>query len=159
MTSPKELTAEELDELAELERAATPQPWIATKMGSVWQGPLKVDTYGETRGGNKQAFQILEISQEQYEHIDDQDEQEEAARGDERLIAAARNALPALLYQSRLYLEAKEKARAYDELVGALEFISFSTAACSHWLECDTAQDIVALAKRYGWKGIGGEGE
>jgi hypothetical protein len=42
-------------------------------------------------------------------------------------------------------------ARRLVELESAMLFIAWHVGAARHWDECDTIDDIIALATRYGW--------
>lgn len=105
MTDP--ITLEALVELERLHQKATPGPWVATKMGSVWRGPLKEDKSHTTCGAGKQAMQLFEIESDNYHHIESEERAERAVRRDMKLIAATRNALPALLSAARELIELK----------------------------------------------------
>jgi hypothetical protein len=98
LTSPKELTAEELDELAELERAATPGEWHREYLELSTGGPMTLGV-----GSAARAVCIVSGLLESPQGL-----------RDVAFLVAARNALPALIHQARLYLETKEKARALE---------------------------------------------
>ena len=90
------MTADELERLKELESKATKGPWTATKTGSVWTGPLKLDDPGITRAASMESHHLFEIDQYDYDFLDE-DEAEIQVRDDMALIAALRNAAPALI--------------------------------------------------------------
>jgi hypothetical protein len=83
------MTAQEkIAELRRLEQAATKTPWKISKMGSIWSGELSIDERGQSRGIDKFSKVLID-----HGVMDDCS----ITKGDMKLIAAARNSLPALL--------------------------------------------------------------
>ncbi len=48
-----------------------------------------------------------------------------------------------------------EALREYAELVAAISYCAWDANACARWDGCDTAEDIVRVAKDCGWPGLG----
>ncbi len=51
--------------------------------------------------------------------------------------------------------EAADAIRAYAELVAAISYCAWDANACARWDGCDSAEDIVRVAKDCGWPGLG----
>ncbi len=145
------MTVEQMLELEALEKAATAtgEGWQSVEMGDdaqVWSGPVEHGE-GYAKALSPGTFTLCVFEPFNYNYDADLDEEEctDRAVADARLVAASRNALPALLAMAKAHLE----------LVSALEFLSGKGWSADHAnyvnrvLEPET---LVCTALQLGWQ-------